>query len=234
VLEFQDEGNNVSSIDLPIRLAPPPDLQVTAVTAPDAVIAGQAFSVAYSVKNVGGKTPNDQGTWYDMVYLSKDRFLDINKDRYLGYATHSGGLPAGAGYDGSFTFTAPRDLEGPYYVFVVDRSGARLRHHRHRPGHRVRQRGQQRGRRGAADAIETPPPADLVVTDVVVPATATVGQDVEISFTVKERLARSRRSAAGPTRSISRPTTPGTWATSCSARSPTSAISTPTARTAAR
>ena len=119
VLEFRDEGNNVASIALPISLATPPDLQVAQVTAPVSVVAGQTFSVNYRVINAGGNTPSDQGHWNDLVYLSKDRFLDVNQDRYVGYLAHNGGLAAGGTYDGNLTVTAPRDLDGAYYVFVV-------------------------------------------------------------------------------------------------------------------
>ena len=58
VNEFQGEGNNVASIALPITLATPPDLQVATVTAPDAVVAGQNFTVGYRVTNAGGDTPS--------------------------------------------------------------------------------------------------------------------------------------------------------------------------------
>lgn len=108
--EFKDEGNNVRTIDLPITLATPPDLQVSTVTAPEHAMAGQKMLVNYTVINSGGATPSDQGQWYDMVYLSRDRFLDVNQDRYLGYVQHNGGLAAGGSYDASFNVTLPRIL----------------------------------------------------------------------------------------------------------------------------
>jgi hypothetical protein len=185
VLEFKDEANNTDKIALPITLATPPDLQVTSVTAPEAVIAGQNFTVAYKVENLGGKTPVDQGGWYDMVYLSKDRFLDLNKDRYLGYVQHSGGLIAGGSYTGSLTYTAPRDLEGPYYVFVVT-DPARI--WGSGDTGQVLEFGKDDNNNAAAIQpmrIETPPPADLVVTNVVVPGSAKIGDEVEITFTIQ-------------------------------------------------
>jgi hypothetical protein len=119
VLEFKDEGNNVASTNLTITLATPPDLRVSTVSTDERVIAGQSFTVNYQVRNHGGDTPSDQGNWSDLVYLSKDRFLDIRSDRFIGYVGHGGGLAASASYDGSLTLTAPRDLEGAYYVFVI-------------------------------------------------------------------------------------------------------------------
>ncbi|MEO7621604.1 MAG: CARDB domain-containing protein, partial [Gallionella sp.] len=184
VAEFKDEGNNTASIALPILLATPPDLQVAQVTAPASVIAGQPLQVSYRVANVGGNTPTDQQSWNDMVYLSKDRFLDITKDRYLGYVSHSGGLAANGSYDATLNLTAPRDMEGSYYIFVITDpanawgTGA---------SGKVREFGNEQNNATATVqpiVIETPPPADLKVTNVVIPAQASVGDDVAIQYTI--------------------------------------------------
>jgi hypothetical protein len=174
VPEFQDEGNNTSAIDLPITLALPPDLQVARVEAPDKVLAGQSFTVDYQVINAGGDTVSDQSVWNDLIYLSRDRFLDVNKDRYLGYIEHTGGLTAGAAYSGHRTFTAPSDLEGAYYVFVITDPAYAFS-----AGEfgRVREFGLEQNNAAAADQpilIETPPPADLKVLDVTLPGRADI------------------------------------------------------------
>ncbi|WP_346949757.1 putative Ig domain-containing protein, partial [Dyella sp.] len=184
VLEFQNEGNNVSSIALPITLATPPDLQVSLVSAPASVVAGQSFSVDYHVTNAGGDTPSDQGQWNDLIYLSRDRFLDVNQDRYLGYLGHSGGLAAGGGYDGHFSVTAPRDLDGPYYVFVITDPA---RAFGAGPYGQVLEFGNDQNNATAAPQpmlVQTPPPADLKVTDVTVPPQAQVGDTVTVNYTI--------------------------------------------------
>ncbi|WP_051319435.1 CARDB domain-containing protein, partial [Chitinimonas koreensis] len=183
VLEFRDEGNNVASIALPITLRTPPDLQVSAVAlGQQHVLAGQGFTVDYTVTNAGGDVPSDQRRWNDLVYLSKDRFLDLNQDRYLGYVAYDGGLAAGQSYSGSLAVTSPRDLEGSYYVFVItdparswDRDGE------------VREFGREQNNALAAEqpiVVDTPPPADLKVNTVSVPASGTVGSEVEIGYTI--------------------------------------------------
>ncbi|MFN9746157.1 MAG: CARDB domain-containing protein, partial [Betaproteobacteria bacterium] len=184
VLEFRDEGNNVRDIALPVRLIGPPDLRVARIAAPERVVAGQSFQVNYEVRNFGGETPADQGRWYDMVYLSRDRFLDTSKDRYLGYVEHTGGLGMGESYEAALSFSAPRDLEGAYYVFVVtdpSRAGGAGE------GGRVVEFGGEDNNDAAPLApmlIETPPPADLVVQSVTVPSGARIGEEVEITFTI--------------------------------------------------
>lgn len=184
VLEFRDEGNNVASLALPITLATPPDLQVAQVTAPVSVIAGQKFDVDYSVLNAGGSTPGGQTSWNDLIYLSRDRFLDVNQDRYLGYLSHSGGLAAGGTYDGHFEITAPGDLEGPYYVFVVTDPARAFGGGAYG---KVREFGYDQNNATAAAQpmlVETPPPADLKVVDVSVPAQATVGTPVTVTYSI--------------------------------------------------
>ena len=182
--EFKDEGNNEASIVLPIRLATPPDLQVAEVTAPASMLAGQTANISYHVTNSGGAIPSDQAIWTDLVYFSKDRFLDLKKDRYVGYVYHTGGLAANGSYDGNLTISVPRDLDGAYYLFVVtdpanysgsDEFG------------KVREFGNEQNNATTAIqpiVIQVPPPADLKVSNVVVPNRGTVGEVVEIQYTI--------------------------------------------------
>jgi len=184
VPEFPAEGNNVLAIHLPIALATPPDLQVAYVDAPVSVVAGQDFVVSYEVINAGGDTPSDQSSWNDLIYLSKDRFLDINKDSYVGYISHAGGMPTGGNYDASLTVTAPRNLEGTYYVFVITDPA---RAWGAGENGKVREFGKEQNNATAAlqpILIETPPPADLIAGNVVLPAAAKVGDDIQVDYTI--------------------------------------------------
>ena len=182
VPEFKDEGNNIRSIALPVTYVAPPDLRVTQVSAPTRVIAGQQFEISYQVSNFGGGTPANQGGWVDKIYLSKDRFLDLEKDHYLGYTEHNGGLPQGSSYESSLKIQAPIDLDGFYYVFVVtdpaDTSkgfGA------------VREFEHDRNNHAAAEQplhIVLPEPADLKVTHASAPSAVAVGEEISIHYTV--------------------------------------------------
>jgi hypothetical protein len=186
VLEFKDEGNNTKAISLPIRLATPPDLQVTRIDLPAAVTAGQSFNFTYRVDNLGGATPQDQGNWYDLIYLSKDRNLDLDKDRYVGYVPHYSGLAAGGNYEQPVSITPPRDFKGAYYVFVVTDPARAWGSGEHG---RVYEFGSNDENNSNAQAIliNQPPPADLQVASVTLPAQAQaqVGDEVSISYTVK-------------------------------------------------
>ena len=74
-----------------------PDLQVTALTAPARAVRGQSFDLTYTVTNLGGATPFQQPTWEDLIYLSRDEFLDLRADRFLDRFRHADGLTAAAG-----------------------------------------------------------------------------------------------------------------------------------------
>ena len=183
VPEFYHECNNVQSIALPITYVTPPDLQVTQVGAPTKVIVGQNFEITYEVMNRGGKTPIGQDSWVDKIYLSKDRFLDLEKDRYLGYVEHRGSLMAGASYQGKLTAKAPIELEGAYYVFVITDPST----HADDFG-KVREFQHDRNNHSASVQpllIILPEPADLQVIDVSTPTETMVGQNISISYTVR-------------------------------------------------
>ncbi len=72
------------SLTLPIALAPSPDLKVTSISIPEHGQIGQPVTLTYVVTNQGaGGTPPDQARWDDLIYLSRDRVLDLSSDRYL-------------------------------------------------------------------------------------------------------------------------------------------------------
>src|SRR3546814_13941890 len=79
-----DLGNNSSAREITLTPYTPPNLQVTALAAPERAVRGQKFHLEYTVTNAGGATPSLQGRWDDLIYLSRDPFLDLTSDRYLG------------------------------------------------------------------------------------------------------------------------------------------------------
>ncbi len=183
VPEFQDEGNNITSVSLPITLREPPDLQVTQVKIPERATIGQSFKLTYQVTNKGdGDTPTSQSQWDDLIYLSKDEFLDLNADTYLGSVTHYGGLASKDSYViPEKNFDIPTNLSGSFYVFVVTDPRSSTT------------KGQVF--EGAFDnnnafsslqplILELPPPADLVVDSIKLPSSSRSGEEVTLQWTV--------------------------------------------------
>ena len=120
VEEFQDEGNNITATPLAVTLANPPDLRVASISIPERTRRGQSFELNYTVRNFGGgATALRQGTWDDLVYLSRDPLLDLRADRFVASFSHDGGLGSASSYTIDENINLPADLIGPYYVIVV-------------------------------------------------------------------------------------------------------------------
>ncbi|MBM3524338.1 MAG: hypothetical protein FJX57_15395, partial [Alphaproteobacteria bacterium] len=185
VREFLGEGNNVTSNDVIITPYAAPDLQVTSLTAPERAVRGQGFDVTYTVRNLGGDTPPEQANWDDLIYLSRDTFLDIRADVFIGSVAHAGGLAAGGSYTIDRRLTVPTDLATEaWYVFVVSdptRGTGRGT---------VFEGDKERNNERASTVpmiVELPPPSDLVVTDIDTPANARAGEPITISWTVQNQ-----------------------------------------------
>ncbi len=124
VNEFRDEGNNITSAYMPVDLTPPPDLQVTSLTIPQEVLAGQFFDLSYAVTNKGpGPTPDRQDHWVDLIYLSVDPILNRDSDTFLAAEFHVGVLESQQSYEVHGRYRVPRGLSGAYYVFVLTDPG---------------------------------------------------------------------------------------------------------------
>ncbi|MCC7204900.1 MAG: Ig-like domain-containing protein, partial [Phycisphaeraceae bacterium] len=186
VQEFRGEGNDITSQTVNVHLVHSPDLRVSDVQTASHVLTGQSFVVTYYVGNVGpGGIPDRQNKWTDMVYLSRDQYLDIYSDHLVSQSglVHKGILAVGDGYDVTAEFRLPRGITGPYYVFVVTDVPDAL----HPRGYVYE--GANEANNTAASLvpmlIDLPPPADLVVQSVTGPAVAAAGQTVVISWTVQ-------------------------------------------------
>ena len=153
------------------------DLIVTEVGAPATALSGQLMAVHWTLTNQGDHATNT-GAWRDAVYLSPDQYLDRDSDVYLGYLNHSGVLDAGVGYDPPATFNVrvPAGTSGPYYVLVIADSSDNVCE---------TDEGNNVGRYDAAVQVELPPLADLVVTNILVPPSGTLGEEVTIQWTIR-------------------------------------------------
>lgn len=189
VPEFRDEDNNITAIPLDVTQRDLADLQVTEVVVPPRATVGQSFELTYTVTNEGtGDTTAAESRWNEMVYLSRDRFLDTRSDIYLPVrdtfntqTVHTGGLNSAESYSVSETFDLPHNLEGPYYVFVVTDPK--------RPGinDRVFEGDRELNNNLTSTqplSLDFPPPADLQVGEIKIPDNPISGQEVELEWSV--------------------------------------------------
>ncbi len=180
VQQFGNVGHNVAAQAVTVTPTMLPDLTVTSVSAPQRAVIGGTFTVGYTVTDGGGSTPDLQGDWNDLVYLSVDPNLDLQADRYIGSYRHTGGLAAGASYSNTLTFNVPTNLPGDsYYVFVVTDPAVT-----NATGEVFETDETNNATASAVPMIiDTPPPTDLQVDSVSVPGSATAGQPIHIAWT---------------------------------------------------
>ena len=165
VTELADDNNDADTA-IEITLTPWPDLQVAAVDAPETGVSGQRVTVSWTIANAGAG-PTAESYWYDSIYLSKEQILD-SSDTKVGYRRHNGILAAGGTYTADLEFRIPAGFSGLYYVFLVTDSTSRV--------YEYLDEGNNTGYDATPMEVAVPPPTDLVVSAITVPATGVVGQ----------------------------------------------------------
>jgi len=179
VISELSEDNNTSYASIPLNLGEncDSDLLVNTVDAPATAFSGQLMAIDWIVGNQGDG-PTNAGSWHDVVYLSRDQYLDRDSDTCVGNLKHYGVLESGVNYDPIATLDVriPQVLSGAYYVFVDTDSN-----------NNVCETDESNNNAYDPIAVEviSPPPTDLVVTDVVVPASGQLGESLTIQWSVR-------------------------------------------------
>src|SRR5207249_3225471 len=96
-------------------------------------------------------------------------------DRYLGSLIYAGGLAGGASYTQNASLPLPAGVAGTFYVFVVTNTGQTL--YEANTANNTAYGAQ-------AVQINLATPADLAAGTVTVPANATAGQNITITYQV--------------------------------------------------
>ncbi len=175
VFESDDANNTrLSRMLIDVAQAPPANLTVLDVIAATTATAGQPIAVSWTVRNTGAGSTN-VASWPDNLYLSLDQFVDVATDRFLGSYQHAGFLATGEEHVVSQEFLIPSGLAGTYFVVL-----------RTNPNSLVYEAGSSVDNDGSTAVlshIALPPISDLQVTDVTGPATAVMGNPMNVSWT---------------------------------------------------
>ncbi len=170
--EGSREGNNLTasadSIDLLIG-----DLVVDRVTGPAQIKFGESAEVSWVVRNAGGARVSLP--WQDAVSLST---IANGGGVTLVQAPAPVALAPGESYTNQAVVTIPlagQNTPGPRFLLVRADSGGE------------QTEADEANNLGASAAVDVqaPPPPDLVVTEVLVPAVAPLGQPVSLVWSVK-------------------------------------------------
>src|SRR5262249_51882770 len=158
-----------------VALGPYADLVTSQVSAPGLTVGDPArVTIGWTVTNQGtGATK--AGTWRDEVIASPDAVAGNGDGTLLAGFRRNRGVPVGGHYDQSQTFLLPPAFHGRYHLFVrANADGAVFEN--------------SALANDAAEAsqffdVTLTPYADLVVSALSVPATATSGQTISLSWT---------------------------------------------------
>jgi|GEM_PF-1028558 len=155
-----------------ISLTPPPDLSIISVVAPLQATTGTPINISWIVKNEGiGPAPDI--TWTDKVFLSTD-FIVGPGDILLGTKTRSGGLTVNQTYSDTIQIILPNTLSGNYILLVkTDMTNV------------VYESNEINNTKSSFIVLSQPPPADLVVSQIVHPDFVLVGESATIHWDLK-------------------------------------------------
>jgi hypothetical protein len=113
--EHSNEGNNTVSSITTASKAPPADLIVSSVTAPDSVLSGHSVNISWKVKNQGSNPAS--GSMRDNIYLSTDSIQD-GSDVLLASQSYSFSLAPNAEISRGNVVTVSGVALGDYHVLV--------------------------------------------------------------------------------------------------------------------
>lgn len=171
VFEGQHEDNNLRTVAVSIQVAPV-DLTVTTVDAPATAFSGQDMTVNWTVRN-NGANPTVGSHWIDEAVLSLDQ-IDDPSDRVVGSKQHDGALNSQSSYNDALSVFVPQGFTGQYYVFV-------------RTDRRNEIAESNENNNSAADGtiFNLTPPADLVVSSIAPPSSASPGEPITVNWTIQ-------------------------------------------------
>ncbi len=159
----------------PIHFVVPPtaDLIIENFDAPQTGLSGQPIEINWSIKNAGNGATTSNG-WNDKIYLSTNSTLD-NNDVLLGsFATDTTLVPGGS-YDATLEVFLPVSATGNYYlIFATDADDTEYEY-----------QGEVNNTLNAVITVVQPLPSDLIVSEVAAPTNATVGNPVNVSWTIR-------------------------------------------------
>ncbi len=171
-----DQTNNTAhgTIATFVQLAPPADLQVTSIVPPNFIFSGDTIDLAYTVAN-NGSGPTVTSSWYDYIYLSKDSVF-TGSSVLLESFSRTEALAAGANYTKVQRVRMPQGLSGKYYFFV-----------RTDVWNNVYEHAAENNNTGMSDSVKIllTPPVDLVVTQIIIPASANNNDTVLVKWRIE-------------------------------------------------
>lgn len=156
-----------------------PDLVVTDATADASAIGGEVFHLEWTVLNESNG-PARPGGWTDRVYLSShaDPHASGATTMILGDVQHAEALEPGSSYTADLAVTLAPSAQGNFVIVATDAVGGE-----DDVFYVLDELNESNNSRAVTSAVISAP-ADLVVTDIQLPANSASGEPIEIRYTV--------------------------------------------------
>ncbi|MHC1708715.1 MAG: CARDB domain-containing protein [Bacteroidales bacterium] len=161
-------------VPIEITLTPPPDLAFISFNCPSVGLTGQPLTVSWEVKNQGAGPIQGGIIWYDNIYLSTDFNLGNEDYLIISYA-RSEILPVGASYTRTESFTIPNWAIGNYIILIKTDASNTVYEMTNENNNLANQ----------VITLQVPPPSDLLVTQIIPPTEAFTGQNIILTWTLK-------------------------------------------------
>ncbi|MFN2374327.1 MAG: CARDB domain-containing protein, partial [Cyclonatronaceae bacterium] len=177
VFELNQEFNNWQGEAISIVLTPPPDLVATQIDVQTSALSGERITVGWEVENQGPGAARSRD-WMDAVFLSATPELDVSDAYSLGVQQYTASSPFNpdATYARQMVVTLPDGIEGTWYLYVYTDRFANVFEHTFNENNITRSQ---------PIAIERSLYPDLFAGDPDVPAVATAGERITITWRVE-------------------------------------------------
>lgn len=165
-------ANNVAASPIAVTQSALPDLQMDTLIALNTLTTGENYTLRYTVSNHGEHVTHDN-RWTDAFYLNQSP--NLNGAVQLGSKIHNGQLDTNAQYIDSLNVTIPNNWTGDLYLIGFTDATEQI----------VEMNSDANNMIIMPVSVSLPLPCDLTVTQPDFPQSAVAGEDITISWTVR-------------------------------------------------
>jgi hypothetical protein len=180
-----NRSNNRRAKPIYIKETPTPDLDLLQFEAPEIITAGRNVTINYEVTNNGSAAVpgNTRKGWEDKVYLTtKTGNIVIDKnDEHISTIRNNLYLPINESYTHEKSVFIPGNISGNYVLSLITDARNNIYEYQAEDNNQI----------NLPVEIVLPPACDLIVRDIQQPDTAIVGDDLTVSWSVKNNSENS-------------------------------------------
>jgi len=176
-----DRENQQRIIPVNITQSASPDLTVDAFNPPSVILAGETMNVRFATANQGDTIAmadpqyRPKRNWINQIYLSTTKDLSGEETIKIGSKRQFDPIDKGSVYLDSIEIEIPVTYSGNYYLVIVVDQGNKI----------YEQGGEHNNLIARAVTVQTPDPADLILTDMHLDPQVTLGDEMEVRYTVQ-------------------------------------------------